>query len=76
MAARKSATRSAGIQPTGRASIITPTALLATIDDRRALALLSGYESLAPLTLAEGQLLPALLGYAALTFALSRLTGS
>ena len=44
-----------------------------TIDDRRALALLSGYESLAPLTLAEGQLLPALLGYAALTFALSRL---
>ena len=43
------------------------------VDDAFASAMLSGYQSLAPLTLGERLLLPAFLAYGALTFALSRL---
>ena len=43
------------------------------VDDVRAFALLSGYQAITPLTLSERLLLPGMLAYAALTFALSRL---
>ena len=43
------------------------------LDDARTLALLSGYQSITPLTLMERLLLPGVLTYSALTFVLSRL---